>query len=238
MNQPSPSVTPPCVPRFVRNLNQYAADRGIDVDVHIGPYDDDPEIRLWSNWRTTRARFLSLGLLSRGQPLPSKRGTVSIPGWLYREPRRALLIGELSSAGDDVLWQIDWGPGDFTITNIGEVEIVTSACETLYHGTAEALLAHGVERKRLPLGKKPSNFFSCIDSATLHWWSRRQLDDTIVYRVESASVFHKRAAEDCELQRQFAEERRRLIAGAQTRGILPHSASPPRPYLRLVVDNT
>ena len=242
MANPQPAARPTRIPRYVQRLNDFGESHGIAVETMVAPYDDDPErsfgLRLWSHWRTTRTQFMSLGLLSRGQHIPSKRGTVSIPGWHYQEHRRALMIGTMTSSGDDVLWEIDWGPGEFAIADAGDVEIVTSSGETLYHGTAEALVAQGIEKARLPLHKRPSAS-SSYDSEERRWWSRRQMDDTIVYRVESQSAHLERQAE----RRRFEEEMRRERSGTYLSQPVPDDPQPRvdrtwPAYLRLVVDNT
>lgn len=227
MAAPQPTSVPLRIPRFVQRLNAFAASRGVAVDVAVAPYDNDPELRLWSNWRTTREHFLSLGLLTRGQHLPSERGMVSVPGWQCLSHQRALLTGELKSSGDQVCWQIDFGPADFEITEAGDVEIVTNAIETIFHGTAEALVAQGIDRDRLPLAKRPAKA-RCSDEHP-RWWSRRQLDDSIVHRVESQQAFQTRRA---------GRERLDALIRVSSRVVTQSTEVHPRPtYLRLVVDN-
>lgn len=219
------------IPRFVMRLNEYAATRGIDVEVKVEPYSNDPEIRLWSKWRTTRERFLSLEFLTPSQHLPCKTGRFSVP----MNTICALMTGDMTVAGDAVLWEIDFGPADFRIEDRGNVEIVTYDDETVYHGSIEALVGAGIDRRRLPLTKRPSKRSICYDQPQPEWRSQRLLDGSIVYRVESAKAVRARIL--------YAEAVYREMRACLSR---PYCTAPPvdssqrksfPPYLRLAVDN-
>jgi hypothetical protein len=128
-----------------------------------------------------------------------------------------------------VLFQIDFGPPDFTIADVAGVEIVSYADETLYHGTPAALVALGIERSRLPLQKKKTRSGRDWKAETQDWRSRRQPDGTIVYRIESPAALRRR--------------RKSVVEGFANQGLMVRPGRDPdtkaRPsHLRLVIDNT
>jgi hypothetical protein len=188
------------IPRYVANLNALAERHGLTATVVVEPYDNDPEVRLWGKWRGTRANFLSLVQPVASYHLPLSRGRLNIPGgaWFAVNP---LLTGDVTVAGDQVEYAIDFGPGEYAITECGDVEVVTSADETAYHGAADALLALGIPQSRLPVGKrngKKDNFGLVLQGSTWlvveRWSSRRQPDGSIVYRAETPAARRRRAA--------------------------------------------
>jgi len=224
---PNFTSAPARIPRFVRRLTEYAECRGVAVKTYAGPYSNDPEIRLWSEWRTSQEQFLALEFLTPGNRLPYTSGYFTVPMGFYHRREDALMAGDMTIEGGNVLWEIDFGPAEFDVAERGGVEIVTYADETLFHGSVEALIAAGIDPKRLPVGKRPSkrSLRGDYDHPVPQWRSRRQLDGSIVYRVESAKALRARH-----------EEQARWYA--QMRPAAAPVATKPRPsYLRLVVDN-
>jgi hypothetical protein len=217
------------IPRFINNLNEFAVSNGLSVAVRIEPYSNDPEIRLWSQWRGTKAQLLSLGLLQPSQHFPLTRGTFTVPS-CERSWGNPLLHGDITVSGEQVEWDINCGPADFTITERGGLEIVTYADETVFHGSDEDLVRSGIcDRRRLPTGKRTGRcaFTPSWEDQGPSWCARRQLDGTIAYRLESPAAHARRL-------REFKEycARQRGRASIST---VRAKATPS--HLRLVVDN-
>jgi hypothetical protein len=220
---------PPRLPRFIENLNSLALAHGLTVTMAVEPYENDPEIRLWGKWSGTRAQLLEIVQPVRSYHLPLACGQLTVPGGAGY-CANPLITGTVRVDGDQVLYEVDFGPSDFSISEAAGVEIITSRKEIAYHGTAAALLAVGVDRSRLPLrkgsGKRGTGY------GGVEWWSsRRQPDGSIVYRVESPAALRARRAE----RKEWERSTRRAVLG----GTAPATAAPPRrpSHLRLVVDN-
>jgi hypothetical protein len=218
----TPAQSPPDrIPRFVRNLNALAEQHGLAVRMAVEPYANDPELRLWATWSGSRAAFLNLVQPVASYHLPLSRGKLSIPGGGGYYCSNSLLTGTVTVAGDDIVFVIDFGPADFTLAEKRGVEIIRTAKEISYHGTADELVGAGIPRDRLPIGKRAAKSFIGYGSDE-HWRSRRQPDGSILYRVESPAALRERRAED--------DSRRRMYGESPNR--------PAAPALRLVVDNT
>jgi hypothetical protein len=219
------------IPRFVVNLNRWAEARGVAVSVEVGPYDNDPGLRLWSNWSGSKERFLSLGLFPNHWHFPIARGWLTIPHRVgpWHSP---LLAGEITVSGANILWEIDCGPSEFSITELGRIEIVTyPADETVFHGSAEDLVeAEICPRNRLPMRTRTVRAHRTppYEDRGPSWSARRQLDGTYVYRLESQASLTRRLREYSD----FVNEQRRMD------GLAPLRASRPKPHLRLIIDNT
>lgn len=234
-----PNVTPERplrIPRFVQRLNEFAASRGVAVEVEFAPYDDGSELQLWSRWRATRQCFLGLGLLHPSQHLPLARGYLTVPPRGPYARSGTLLAGEITVTADAVVWDIDFGPGAFELTERDGVETVTYADGRLLHGSAEALIAAGVDRKRLPAtgtrGFKRGGD-SLRNEEAPGWWARRQLDAQYVYYEESVASWQRRMEEQ-------KHDRVEAAAWLQKRKEEFESEKnpPPRPsHLRLVWSN-
>jgi hypothetical protein len=206
------------IPQYIGNLNTFAVNAGLTVEIAAEPYGNAPEIRLWSKWRGTQATFLAIVQPIASYRLPLSRGRLNIPGGAAYYAPRALISGDVIVSGNEVLFEIDFGPMEFTIADVAGVEIVSYADDTLYHGVPEALMNLGIERSRLPLQKKggrQGRYWSDEEQ----WSSHRQPDGSIVYRVESPSA----------LRRQ-----RSVMASAERE---PEPTVRPS-HLRLVIDNT
>jgi hypothetical protein len=177
---------------------------------------------------TGNNRFQRLGAgdesLSVRRP---SRGRLNIPGGAGYYASNALVRGDVIVNGNEVLFEIDFGPSEFTIADAAGVEIVSYADETLYHGAPAALMALGIERSRLPLQKKGARQ-GRYWSAEEQWSSRRQPDGSIVYRVESPSALRRRRSEV-----QGYAERLQLVSARRE----PETKARPS-HLRLVIDNT
>jgi hypothetical protein len=228
----APPAVPSRIPRYIGNLNALAENARMAVEMAVEPYGNDPALRLWSSWRGARDAFLSLVQPVASYHLPLTQGRLNIPGGSAYYAHNALVSGDVIVTGDDVLYQIDFGPPVFTISDAAGVEIVSYADETLYHGAPAALIALGIERTRLPLGRRPARSDRGWFAETERWSSRRQPDGLIVHRVESPAAFRRRREEYGE----FLSEREQRVVGAESKP--PTTAIQPRPsHLRLVVDN-
>jgi hypothetical protein len=198
----SASSTLPPIPRYMRNLNRLAERTGLTVDVHVAPYTNDPEVRLWSEWAGTEAQFRATGLFVPSQRFPMGAGILEIPSstlWVC-----CLAKGSVDVTGAIARWSIDCGPTLYSVEEKHGVEIITYAEEAIYHGSFEALLGAGVPRKRLPSGKRNAKG----NPHTPYWGSRRQPDGTIVYRVQTESGI-RRIREAQETEKAAAEARKR-----------------------------
>jgi hypothetical protein len=222
------SPVPVRIPRYIGNLNALAVDAGLTVEMEVGPYSNGSEIRLWSNWRGAQATFLALVQPVASYRLPLSRGRLNIPGGAGYYAPNALVSGDVIVSGTDVLFQIDFGPPEFTIADAAGVEIVSYADETLYHGSPAALMALGIERSRLPLQKKKTRGGRDWKGETQEWRSRRQPDGSIVYRVESPTALRRRRSG-------FEEYADRMQMGSPRR-VAETKARPS--HLRLVIDNS
>jgi hypothetical protein len=220
---------PAGIPRFIENLNAMATQNGMTTEMAVEPYSDDPEVRLWGKWRGTRGQFLALVQPVASYHLPLSRGSLNIPGGSGYYSRNALLSGSVIVNGDAVLFEIDFGSPEFTIANHADVEVVSYAHEVLYHGSPAALLALGIQRSRLPLGKKAVKAEYHSDSQA-RWLSRRQPDGSVVHRVESPAAFRRRRAR---LTHPHFQAKLARFLGAES---TPPTARPS--HLRLVIDNS
>lgn len=223
-DSPLAAMTP--IPRHIRHLNDLATRVGLAVRVYVEPYSDDPEVRLWSKWTGTRAQLFATGLFTSTEQRRihggSKPRQVVVPPSESFRRSNYIALGVLSEFGESVQWAIDCGPSIYTLSHSGTAELVTYADEILYHGDAEALIAAGVDRKRLPLGKQgfKSTRRSSCDTVEAQWNCRRQPDGLLIYRQETYQALQARHA------RHF-----------------PATAAPSQPrerpsHLRLVVDNS
>jgi hypothetical protein len=220
------------IPRYIANLNAMATAGGLSVDVAVESVGNDPELRLWSYWRGSRSAFLTLVQPVASYRLPLSCGQLNIPGGAGYYAHNSLVSGSVKVNGNDVVFKIDFGPAEFTVRNAGGVQMVSYADETLYHGTANELIALGIERSRLPMKKKAaiSDGGGSI-AKTEKWASRRQPDGLILHRVESPSALRQRRKEWSE----YLSQREQCRSPED----LASSAGAPRPsHLRLVVDNT
>lgn len=218
---PAPSELPERIPRFVRHLSLFAERAGFRTSFSVEPYTNDPELRLWSVWEGTVANLLSLGWLTPSQVMllarPRQRLTVPSAGGPH-----PLATGELTVSGGHVSWSVDSGPLGYSIADVGAVEVVRYDDWVLHHGSADTLIAAGVDRKHLPTGGKRTSVSGCPPDWYLGtepcWHCRRQPDGLFLYRVQSAASL-----------RQIRER-------AQGRGWIEPEAK--GSHLRLVVDNT
>jgi hypothetical protein len=117
------------------------------------------------------------------------------------------------------------------------VEIVSYPSERAYHGTYEALVAAGIDRRRLPAGKIGSRNSGMSWHKFASWSSRPKLDGTIVYWCEHETGLRRRLKQQAEAE---AERERERAERWQQRDAKPLTmpAKPARPsYLQLIVDN-
>lgn len=237
MTTPQASAPPLEVPRFARNLNRLAEEKGLAVKVRTAARDyGDLERRLWALWKGPTDTFYALGLLQPSQRLPLKEGVLSIPSHVGPFPEYALLTGYLMVEDGTATWELDFGPADYELEQRGQIEVITYADETLYHGAPAALVAAGIDKRRVTLGKRPSSASARFNYPHPAWRSRRQPDGTIVHRVESPSASARRLAKE-RLEQQYAAEYRQSLSTSLDRPPTP-AATAQRPYLRLVIDNT
>lgn len=220
----SSPVVPARVPRYIGNLNELAVSAGLTVEMAVEPCSN----RLWSKWRGAQAAFLALVQPVASYRLPLSRGRLNIPGGAGYYATNALISGDVTVSGNDVLFEIDFGPVELSIADAAGVEIVSYADETLYHGAPAALIALGIERARLPLQRKGARRGWDWKAETPTWSSRRQPDGSIVYRVESPAALRRRRAE----HEEFVEQRQMMLPGR----VAEAKARPS--HLRLVIDNT
>lgn len=185
------------VPTFVRNLNALAEAAGMRVRVETRPYSNDPEVRLWSVWEGTKAQLRSLGLLTPRQETMlfiRKSAQVMVPSGVSPHcPESALLWGDMTIDGDSISLDINSGAWPCTIEQREGLEIVRYPDAVTYCGTVEALIAAGVDRKRVDLGKRQG---ICHWGGDWRWWaSRRQPDGTVRYHQESEASMRRRLQE-------------------------------------------
>lgn len=228
-----PSTTshtlPARIPRFIENLNALARESGMTVRMVVEPSVDTAELRLWTEWRGTRAQVLAFVRPIPSYHLPLSCGTLTVPGGSGGSAY-PLLTANVTVVGDEVELEIDFGPPHFTIADIAGIEVISYADENLYHGTAAELIALGIERTRLPLGKRAgAREYNC-DGAIERWSSRRQPDGTIVYRIESPAELRRRR------ERMAAQFDSLHNPHRSHAGIVPTTRVRPS-YLRLLVDN-
>lgn len=221
-------AVPVRIPRYIDNLNALAIEGGLAVEMAVEPYSNDPQLRLFSKWRGAQAAFLALVQPVASYRLPLSRGRLNIPGGAGYYASNALLSGDVIVSGTNVLFEIDFGPPEFTIADMAGAEIVSYVDETLYHGAPAALIALGIERSRLPLQKKRARHCRDWKAQTQEWSSRRQPDDSIVYRVETPAALRRRRSRFEE----YAERRQLVVSGRE-----PETKVRPS-HLRLVIDNT
>lgn len=205
-----------------------AVEAGLAVEMAVEPYTDDPELRLFSKWRGSRAAFLALVNPVASYRLPMCRGTLNIPGGSGYYGRNALVSGVVVVSGGEVVFEIDFGPTTFAITETGGVQIVTYEDEILYHGDPQSLLSFGIKRSRLPLKKRTASQGHDCWGEEGQWRSRRQPDGTIVHWVESPAALRQRRKS---LEADYPEamrDRRREV----------EKLAPVPRHLRLVIDNT
>lgn len=191
----SSPLVPAKIPRYIDNLNAMAAGAGLAVDLAVESRGDDPVPRLVSRWRGGRDAFLALVQPVASYRLPLSCGHLNIPGGAGYYSPNAIVSGIVTVTGNDVLFEIDFGPAEFTVTDAAGVEILSYADETLYHGTPAALIALGIELSRLPLKKKAARSDRGWQAAAEEWSSRRQPDGLILHRVESPAALRRRRKE-------------------------------------------
>lgn len=211
---------PERVPRHIANLNALAELHGLKVRLTVEPYENDPKVALFAEWSGPAGNLLAMlrPMLRPSYHLPLAQGRLNVPDRVV-----TLLEGDVAVTGDQVTYTVDFGPADFTVSDLGAVEVIAYAHERAYHGSIEALIAVGIPRDRLPTGKRAGKHSSrdwhgCVEQ----WSSRRQLDGSVVYRVDTAAGLRRR--------REYAQ-------ALYDDGAV--AAPPPaRSHLRLVVDNT
>lgn len=238
------------VPRFVANLNAYAQARGIDVQVVAEPYDNDPEVRLWSKWRAPLERFLALECFTpfqraglrykselsamRSKTTKMEVGVPSSESMRCVDRGHPILVGVMNIDAKDAFWEIDSGPVPVEIIERDGVEVSTFEKWTAHHGSMEALVALGIPPKRFPpttarSGKSHRDWFG----EEKNWATRRQLDSTFVHWLESPAAFSERQEENADRERRYAAEAARSAALS----LAPQASSQPKTRLRLVVNN-
>ena len=216
------------VPQYIQSLNALAESHGLVTSVKVGSRDDDPKTRLWVMWKGTCQQLQSVGLVA-----PYQLGHLIWPG--QRKTRRAmitvpssepawchpLLKGEIEVADNQFEWNMNFGTADFSVDARGGLEVITYSDEVHLHGTAEALIASGIDKSRLPMGQRTSKSkwhnYQPVEQG-LKWRCRRLPDSTHLYCFETEAAFQRRVSH------QFPQTR-------------PHSQAAIR-HLRLVVDNT
>lgn len=218
---------PARIPRYIGNLNALATNAGLAVEMVVA-CDNDSRVRLYSKWRGSQAAFLDLVQPIPSYRLPLSQGRLNIPGGAGYYAPNAVISGDVIVRGNEVLFEIDFGPPEFTIADVAGVEIVSYADETLYHGAPAALMALGIERRRLPLQKKKTRSGGDWNAETEEWRSRRQPDGSIVYRVESPTALRGRRSRFEE----YTADRMHLVSARRE----PETKVRPS-HLRLVVDN-
>jgi len=180
----------PTIPQYVRDLNDLAAVHGITTATAFAR-DNDGRLRLWAQWRGTWKALQAIGLLARHQiarlrgsrqRLPNVRRLMltvpsSEPPWC-----NPLLRGEIEVLGNHFEWTLDFGPGDFSIANRGDVEAITYSDEICLYGTPEALIRAQIDEERLPLGRRTAKS-SRRDSR--RWHSRRLRNGLVLYRFRT-----------------------------------------------------
>jgi hypothetical protein len=157
------------------------------------PYDNDPQVRLWSKWTGTETQFRATGLFVPSQRFPMGKGRLEVPANVRRDDYR-LLGGEITVTGPTAAWEIDCGPAMFAIAEKNGVEVVTYADELVYHGSLDALIAAGIPRERLPAGNRTAKRSPCekIGEYKAKWVNRRHPDGLYVYRIETEAGVRRR----------------------------------------------
>jgi hypothetical protein len=201
------------IPRYVQNLNRMAMGVGIEVCVQVLPFDGMSELRLWSDWSGTLMQLQSLGLIPPHEMHRITRPRIRGPGrdhlavpaafgaWQY-----ACLWGDITVHGDRFKWEIDSGPIPTRIEDRDGLQVIHSEGEwTIFHGSFEALLAAGIDRRRLPTGQRGGRWG--YDS----YYTRRQPDGSIVYHLHKPEV-----ADPVQAPRKFQSPHLRLVVDNTT----------------------
>lgn len=210
------------IPRYVVNLNAAAERIGISVTTEITPYDNDPELRLWSKWRCTKEQLQAYGLvgsvIARKLTFMVRRVELSWPQTSKNRHEQAVLYGEIESLGERLCWIIDSAPGLYELEQRDDIEIVRHNGGSIWHGSLEALTHAGIDRHWFPVGKLTLKASRTL-GADRAWSMRRQPDGLFVCHIEGDA------------------QRAERFSGYKQYGLFPELLQRPA-YLRLVVDNT
>ena len=229
------------VPTFVRNLNAMAERGGMRVRLEIEPYEGEIELRLWSVWEGSKAQLASLQLFTPRQMMLLPIGAYRTKGATIAAPP-AGIAGPMQCSGDSVRWEIDSGAWPCTVEQRGEVEVVTCRDAVTYWGTLEALVAFGIDRKRLPVGKVyvrsiRRNGLGAEDDDKPYWTARRLLDGTVRYQIETEECMRRRQQEHERWMKEHGYEED-APPSEEVQPKQPEAVRPRPDWLRLVVDNT
>lgn len=207
------SVGALAVPRYIRNLNAIAERAGMTVTMRAASVPEQPEPNLMARWEGTLEQLAATGLLV---PHTVRRLRWASASSTHASGARCQLSGlsgdvsgEARVSGDRIVWEINWGPIDYSIEQRGEVEIVTHSCEIVYHGSAAALEGAGIPRKRLPTGKHTAKSrYGILEGPEPAWRARRQPDESYVYYREAEDLVRIRCEREAERRRRQQPDQR------------------------------
>lgn len=230
--KPGANLPHPLVPRAARALCDIARGAGLDVSaVTIEQQDDvggSPRYRLVSKWSGPGHLFAATGLFTPaqcrllGSPLPISRwisNPLCSPGGLDYDgigcnlDRFGLMVftGRAWGTANSMSITVNLGPLPLAVEMHGAVEISTTPDLIFWHGAVADLIAAGIPRGCLPLGKQSgrrARRFGCAVVAEFNtppeyearrWWAaRRQPDGSIVYCHDTRGAFDRRVMRDKE----------------------------------------
>ena len=233
------------VPTYVRELCGLAARSGLAVGpVTVRAVSESAPACLVSSWTGSREHFARTGLFTTYQRSPfavrgNLRRFVAVPATegSWGNP---LVFGDLTQDGDTLTYEAAFNCVAATVERFGDVERMNLGQETLWHGTAAALSACGIDPQRLPTGLRPAKSqWHPVDVPSPRWRSRRLPWGAFLYREESATAIAIRLRHWREQER-VADTLSQLSLLDCLLGL--GRSSPPRThrtsYLKLVVDNT
>jgi len=233
------------VPTYVRELCGLAARSGLAVGpVTVRAVSESAPACLVSSWTGSREHFARTGLFTTYQRSPfavrgNLRRFVAVPATegSWGNP---LVFGDLTQDGDTLTYEAAFNCVAATVERFGDVERMNLGQETLWHGTAAALSACGIDPQRLPTGLRPAKSqWHPVDVPSPRWRSRRLPWGAFLYREESTTAIAIRLRHWREQER-VADTLSQLSLLDCLLGL--SRSAPPRTnrtsYMKLVIDNT
>jgi len=195
------------IPRFIANLNALAVDAGLTVRMQRLSEPGSPD-RLQGVWSGTSSQLMSMGIWAKSQHLPQRTGSLAVPMNEYGR-KYAMLSGTVEIDGDKATYTVDFGFIPESVELVGPVEVTRYHDEIACHGTAEQLVAFGIDRKRLP-GAKQNARTSGTYKVPQIFGGRRWPDGTIVHWCESEAATRARLAPAKECSAEIDQSRQNL----------------------------
>lgn len=205
-NTPESAPVAVRVPRFVQNLNTLAGLHGLTARVYVDHYTDDAQKKpiLFADWRGTESQLRSFPLVPSRWRLPVTTGQLTIGDVWWRHP---VMRGHVTVNPTDLLYRLDFDEVPRSIAERDGVEVIEYADEIAYHGSREALIAAGIDCKRIPAGKRGAR--SGYNAGIPDFYTRRQPDGSYVYWLQTDAAYERK-------QREFEEYKQRYARTNET----------------------